>query len=1754
MSCVCAKKILSSARPNPELCLDKRDESHDDDCFSFFCSSGIGDHQPRSISNSVSTTSTQPPQEELGSSAEDIAADQDQVDGQQPASPLDNRRQVLVDSDGNYISSEERQVIDQLETIKDNFEQATTTRLEADYSSSAEFDDDKVRMSVKPSSSGLVAAIRAGLVDIASGKLKDGTTLSEATAKGLLEPQNSNEADADGMSLCDALRKGLVDPRSGKVTDRFTGKSVKLSDAIKRGLLNPNKLEIYDTSAMTKITLKEALDKTIIDDATGKYNKQMSLNEALKKNYIYNAMTLKECDDNELMTNTGGIKEPISQKTLSLLDAIANGILDADLKSVKDVASGQYVSLGHALTNGIVSVDGKFTDTATKEVMTLVEAVKRGNLTTVSQKSIFDIEGIKDQNTGDYISFNKALETGAIDKVTGKFVDLKTKHKISFTEAAEKDLLQPQLLEMLKKPIGIYSADKKRELSLLEAVSEGLIDPHSGLLINTATTNTVPMDKALQLQLITHMGVAVLKSLLNITVTTATVTQTVKRFIQVSSADRESGAITFQEALRRGLIDDSTGIFTHPDTGKELLLDEAIHLGLLKLSPTSSLKSSPVASSEARRSPDKFLRGDSPDKSRSSPKRTIKSSPIRKDSKVESLQTSFDSTNESSSQVKSTVSSSKSSTIEVKKLSSSSATSASNVQENGIKNGHTARSASADQATKSSSKSSSATNTTSKSSSLTRKASSRASSRESTKESSAGFRSIPIVVVGGGMSKSTPASPTKSALPPTLTSQKSQSLDIPDMPAGGYTLKEAIDYRLFDPQTGLFNNSTPFGEAVASGLISPTSATVATTDENGKGITITLRRGLELSVLDNHAKYNDGRKLISMHEAIMNGKIWHVWKSAAQRSAIARSTSRAEKKKSANVVQISKGILFNKDTNSFEFSKDITAADLLAALKVGKIRPQDIQVQNSKGHGNLNILEAMQQGVIDKATGEYTARSCKTMTLLEAIHAGYIVIVSAPGLQVERPQTIDLIGTPSIRDGTIKARIVESGVTTTRISTFMVEVPGTGEEVTLEEAVKRGLVSEETAALYREEVSTDSKVQSVVILITDPATGIEMRSEEAIAKGIVTEEEVQEFLRMKEQGNQTSTKMTTTTKSKKLSPDIQRTASTMSKASSKKSSSSSSSSSTSSSDEADNGSYRSELTIDLGNKSPEEDIKSIKQSESATHTVRTNIVNLTQGYALSNIDEVRHLITGETMSIYEAKLRGIATDVKEGRSEFVTHQLKLFVTEAVAKGLINFARGTFTNPSTGEELSIGEAIKLGLLITDFTTTQDRVVEINAPQISLSDAFHHCFDVKSRKFTRTATKESYTLQQSVEQDWINGQDIIFDVTSSSQCTLKKALEVGLINGQSCEIKVDNEYIFMMDAAKQGLVAVFPEAVPELDQSEVTYSLRETIENGVFHKETHTFVELLSQQHITIFQALRTGLVDFRSAEVTNTLTNDCFNLMEAIEQKIVDEKTCRIRDVKAKKEVTLLEAYESGLLKDVERDAESPFDVISFWDALDREQLDPVTGMFYSAHEEKKTMTLEEAVYRRYIEKKSALVKDTWKRKYCSLSEASRKKIIKDGRVMNTTTGKYVTVQEAIKIELILREIKNVSLIDMLDFGMYLPHSGRIDVPGLDREMTLGEAVDLKLIDHTRTIVKSRKSNRYISLYEAIKVEGVIDSMTGMYAGSMNLLEARSKGYLLSIDAMVCRKVHQLLPGFKKISNYNNLVNGSIKFFPGLIFV
>ena len=108
----------------------------------------------------------------------------------------------------------------------------------------------------------------------------------------------------------------------------------------------------------------------------------------------------------------------------------------------------------------------------------------------------------------------------------------------------------------------------------------------------------------------------------------------------------------------------------------------------------------------------------------------------------------------------------------------------------------------------------------------------------------------------------------------------------------------------------------------------------------------------------------------------------------------------------------------------------------------------------------------------------------------------------------ELEEKVMSVGNDTMENGTIHARIVEGGVTPTRMSFFAVEVPGTGEEISLDEVVKRGLVSEETDKQYGEEVTTDETVEPMVVLIIGPETEDEIPSDEAVRRGVVTHKEV----------------------------------------------------------------------------------------------------------------------------------------------------------------------------------------------------------------------------------------------------------------------------------------------------------------------------------------------------------------------------------------------------------------------------------------------------------------------------------------------------------------------------------------------------------------------------------------------------------------------------------------------------------------------
>lgn len=435
-------------------------------------------------------------------------------------------------------------------------------------------------------------ALNRGQVDLQRGlyRLPNGSyiTISEAYQRGFLIYNEIIKIKSNALCLSDAISQDLVDS-NGWIMDRNTGEKFQIDVAIKNELINPHIREVVDPKNDIKISLVEAIERNIINTKHSKYvhnvtKEKFSFKDAANKRYICKPMTLKDVCDNNLMTNDGKILSAANRSPLNILEAISNGVLDSDnIKCVTDTTTGQLLTLSEALAAKIILHDNRFRDNLTGEICTIPEAVDRGLITSVSQRSIFDIDGFRDPKTGEFVSFNVALGKGNLKYVNGEtFLKSESGDFVYLEDCTKVAIVRPEVLEMFNRKIGVYENGK--ELSVLDAVFKNILDPKTGHLLDSQSKKPIPFNKAVEISMITPEGAALLNSLLNITLTLQTVTKTVKRYVTVtntSASHKTETIITFAEAIRRGLIDENTQTFTDPTTGIVFPIQQALDEGLL---------------------------------------------------------------------------------------------------------------------------------------------------------------------------------------------------------------------------------------------------------------------------------------------------------------------------------------------------------------------------------------------------------------------------------------------------------------------------------------------------------------------------------------------------------------------------------------------------------------------------------------------------------------------------------------------------------------------------------------------------------------------------------------------------------------------------------------------------------------------------------------------------------------------------------------------------------------------------------------------------------------------------------------------------------------------------------------------------------------------------------------------------------------------------------------------------------------------
>ncbi|XP_076389529.1 dystonin-like protein short stop isoform X32 [Megachile rotundata] len=1352
---------------------------------------------------------------------------------------------------------------------------------------------------------------KGSALDPRTGELvtKDGERLSveEAHARGYLAKLDVTvTVKRNALPLSDAISQGLVDETLGRVLDRITGESYALDEAVEKGILDPNAREVVDARNDTKVTLLDAMKLGIVNPKTGKYMhgltmEKLSLKEARRRRLIVKPMTLKDCRDSEIIDESGKITSPAHRTKLTVTEAIERGVLDADrLKSIVDATTGETITLSEALDRGLINPKTTtYRNANTDEEIAISEAVEKGLVTSLAQKTIFDVDGFRDPLTGEYVSLNAALLKGLISSKSGGsyIVDPNTGERVSLAEAEERGYIRPEVAEMFNRGIGIVEEGK--EITLLEAVFSELIDPKTGLLLDPRTKKPVALENAMKRGIITPDGAALLTGLLNVTVTTQTTTKvkevkheeinngferSTKERVHVEAMDVEEtlepslkdnipraiGTTTtiiskdhvvtsseakasilvnakdsskakdndnavqtsrsnrykdpdqdqdtsmisdpsredslsmekrvfelptdgwsLSEAIDRKLFDPTTGLFIIPGTDRLVSFEECVKLRIIdpnssfvidpnngrKVSLLRSLEKNILDSTGHYTYPQKIsmkeaidrglvlLEGKTPDIDHSQQRLLRITKMSGEPDKLEVMRL-----DDPSKQLDSKDSESYGIPDPVR------------VSRGLIYDPITALVISTETKT----------------------------SKELLAALSDGTLPMDVVIVTdpvtGKAIQGIPEAIQRGIIDPKTLEyyvNENRKLSLMDAAKFGAVTVLGIPLVPVTSSTPISDTNIPREMKESSPIDRDQSSIIGKPNyesDSAIGSTSVMDSVTDFSPTaatseePSISKEGDEERFKPFdpkYEAIIGETV--VWPSSEGETksiVLQKMRKRVVKAKEAlesGLIDAETAEIFTRKM-AVEDGKPVTLSE---AIRSKKIDADSGKIVDPQRGDILNIGEAVERGVLDPVSADVLVPLAKSLsipglykqglldphegkvvhpetgahlTLKEAILCEIVDPLSKLTCSDGRTETLrsaiesDLVDPErsliktSQGDSVSLVKAVESNVFADS-DRDQERIPPAGMTFTV--ALERGLIDaagkEIRHPITEERLSLEDAIKGNFIMsLPCPVTSDSMEVTKALEAGLIDREKGV-FVHPT---TGTPVRLLTAIESGLLvvKPPI---------------------------------SSESVTVTTTG----------ITETVTCHHTVTTKSIDILSGYALVGPNEVRNMETGDTMTIDEARTKGIVREESEKKVEFTTKDIKMTFDDALQKGLLDMNAGTYTNPSTGCAMSIQKAIENGLL-------EDR-----ADPTAEKQPIDQIYDEKTERFLDPETKKSYTLKEAVEVGLVDPNTVLYDPRTAETVTTKQALEKGMIDPVTGKTKdVEGGGVSLKQAAKLGLLAV------------------------------------------------------------------------------------------------------------------------------------------------------------------------------------------------------------------------------------------------------------------------------------------------------------------------------------------------------------
>ena len=611
-------------------------------------------------------------------------------------------------------------------------------------------------------------------------------------------------------------------------------------------------------------------------------------------------------------------------------------------------------------------------------------------------------------------------------------------------------------------------------------------------------------------------------------------------------------------------------------------------------------------------------------------------------------------------------------------------------------------------------------------------------------------------------------------------------------------------------------------------------------------------------------------------------------------TTIFKSEETLSKSTQEQFIEIENDIYYSPTSDTILFHKTGERINLMKAIRDNRIDPKLFFVKDLDSKKDYTLDKAIKKGIVDRKTGELVSKkSNKKIPIKEMLKSGVLALVAAPAVFVDT--LASSISSSSHEhaisrsvvsdDGSVRPKsssphkIVESeGVGTTKVLRETVQIiksreifvkdPQTGKEIPLDDAVNKGLISEEAANALKNNdepasgFKTEKKVQ---VTITDPATGSQLPLNLAVRRGIIDAETAKRIQRGEVVENVVRSNVVVE------SPE-QRQKSILHSEPEKTLRSPSPPKSPPKTRSIDKG--KSEKATDNQTSSPLGSPKSRKSPPKSSPLTEPKFsVSLGKARSIQSPErEVRiQKISKRTLTPKYALQEGL---IDKEAENILSNAPNIPLELAISQGKIDGDKGAVLNPQTGEKLTIYQALKMGLIDSE---TKSLRIPIGRSLSLPSLVNKGLYDQKEKRIIHPETGQLLTLEQAISCDIVDGHSKLIEPKTKKPIELEAAIQKGIVDGITGAVTTASERrMSLVEAVRTNYISLPSSMVIPNDNE---------IENKI---------PLLS---LTKTAAFNIGLIDEKTLEFKHPIFNETMPLQKAKDKQYISE----VKDFQLSKE-------------------------------------------------------------------------------------------------------------------------------------------------------------------------------------------------------------------------------------------------------------